>query len=215
VGDDPGAEQRDQRDAHDLTRRSTTRPWLGHLCERGQDGAAAPPHRAGALADRPPPAAPALHQPHGRPQRVRHRPQPRHAAVCATTGLLELLDERELRAVVGFLAMFAGLFGGGEDRQNPVTVLLVALLGPVAAGVVQMAVSRSREYQADASGAALTRAPLAAGTAAARTAPATPGRACNARNRASGSSTTSAAARARWARPDSGAPAHGSAVKAG
>ena len=119
---------------------------------------------------------------------------PRHAAVSVTKGLLQIVDERELRGVLShelshvtnhdiligsiaagiamsitFLARFAFFFGGGRDERNnpfgPFAFLIAWILAPLAAALIQMAVSRSREYQADASGAELSHDPLALASA--------------------------------------------------
>ena len=114
---------------------------------------------------------------------------PAHAAVSVTKGILQILDERELRGVLAhelshvanhdiligsiasgigmsitFLARFAMFFGGGDSRNNPLGAfgaLFAWILAPLAAAIIQMAVSRSREYQADESGAFLSHDPQA------------------------------------------------------
>jgi heat shock protein HtpX len=113
---------------------------------------------------------------------------PKHAAIAVTSGLLELMDERQLIGVlahelshvknrdtligtiaatiggaISFLAQmgqFQLLFGGGDDDGgNPLMALAAIILAPIAALVIQLAVSRGREYLADSTGATLTGDP--------------------------------------------------------
>lgn len=122
---------------------------------------------------------------------------PENAAVAATTGLLKMLDRDEIAGVmahelahvknrdsltmtitavlagaIGMLANFAFFFGGGSrDRESPLGgfgALLVMLLAPLAAMLVQFAISRSREYEADRVGAAICGRPRALASALAK-----------------------------------------------
>jgi len=122
---------------------------------------------------------------------------PGHAAVAVTTGILKLLDERELRGVLSHelshiknrdilimsvtatiagaitylaymarWAAFLGGFGDDDDRGGNILVaLLISILAPIAAMIIQLAISRSREYLADATGAKISRDPLALASA--------------------------------------------------
>ena len=118
---------------------------------------------------------------------------PEHAAVAATTGILRVLSERELRGVmahelahvrhrdilistvsatmagaISMLANFAMFFGGrnSEGRStNPIVGLLVMLLAPLAASLIQMAISRAREFEADRGGAEISGEPQALASA--------------------------------------------------
>ena len=118
---------------------------------------------------------------------------PEHAAVAATTGILRVLSERELRGVmahelahvrhrdilistvsatmagaISMLANFAMFFGGrnNEGRStNPIVGILVMLLAPLAASLIQMAISRAREFEADRGGAEISGEPQALASA--------------------------------------------------
>jgi heat shock protein HtpX len=112
---------------------------------------------------------------------------PEHAAVAATEGILRVLDQRELEGVIAhelahvkhrdilissvaatiaaaimMVARFAIFFGGGRDERggaNPLTLILTLVLAPIAAMLIQMAISRSREFAADAGAADIVGSP--------------------------------------------------------
>jgi heat shock protein HtpX len=119
---------------------------------------------------------------------------PEHAAVAVTTGLLNMLNQDELAGVlshelshikhrdtllmtitatiagaISMLANFGFYFGGGHRSNDggvgPIATLLLVILGPLAAGLVQMAISRGREYEADRGGAEISREPMALASA--------------------------------------------------
>jgi heat shock protein HtpX len=113
---------------------------------------------------------------------------PEHAAVAATEGILQLLDDEELKGVLAhelahvkhrdiltssvaatiaaaimMISRFAMFFGGARDDDrrggNPIALIATIILAPIAAMLIQMAISRSREYDADAGGASIAGSP--------------------------------------------------------
>jgi heat shock protein HtpX len=121
---------------------------------------------------------------------------PEHAVVAVTTGIQQLLTDRELRGVLGHemghvknrdiltssivatvagaismiaqMLMWSSIFGGRRDNQNPIITIAVILIAPIAATILQMGISRQREYAADKTGAEVTRDPEALASALAK-----------------------------------------------
>ena len=124
--------------------------------------------------------------PHAQPNAFATGRDPQHAVVCVTEGILQVVSPDELEGVIAHelahirnrdmllmtvtatlagaisnLAHFGLFFGGRDDDDgNPFTALLMALLAPVAAMLIQLAVSRAREFKADAVGAEISGRPL-------------------------------------------------------
>jgi len=126
--------------------------------------------------------------PHDQPNAFATGRDPEHAVVCVTEGLMKLMSEDELRGVIAHelahiknrdmllqtvtatiagaigalahMAQFAAIFGGRDnDRGNPFGAIIIAVFGTIAAGLIQMAISRQREFKADAVGAQIAGSP--------------------------------------------------------
>jgi len=130
--------------------------------------------------------------PHAQPNAFATGRNAEHAVVCVTEGLLKVVDERELEGVIAHelahiknrdmllstvaatmagaishLAWMLMWFGGrdGEGRSNPVGGLAMLIVAPLAAGLIQAAISRQREFEADRVGAGISGQPLALASA--------------------------------------------------
>ena len=115
---------------------------------------------------------------------------PENAAVAATVGIMQILSDRELRGVmahelahvkhrdtlistisatmagaISSIAQFGMFFGGRERGVHPAVAVLIMLLAPIAAMLIQMAISRAREFEADKAGAEISRDPKALASA--------------------------------------------------
>jgi heat shock protein HtpX len=133
--------------------------------------------------------------PHDQPNAFATGRNPEHSVVCVTEGLMRMMSKDELEGVIahelahiknrdmllqtiaatmagaiGNIAQFAMFFGGGDDEDsvNPVVAIAIMIIGPVIAMVIQFAISRQREFKADAVGAEISGRPLSLASALGR-----------------------------------------------